>query len=146
MNSKPRFCSGCGKTTLPSFHDCFLRWPLQAIPRAGVSPPNGLPQSLVGPRSRSSNGSRAFRTPSFQSVKLSTVLRELHPQAAEFFKDIGFLEFLGLPLGKSLTVTVFAHGQRANDAPKFPGMVHVCPCRPPRGRIDSRRPLRRTRM
>ena len=29
--------------------------------------------------------------------KLSTVLRELHPQAAEFFKDIYSLEFLGLP-------------------------------------------------
>ena len=29
--------------------------------------------------------------------KLSTVLRELHPQAADFFKDIYSLEFLGLP-------------------------------------------------
>ena len=29
--------------------------------------------------------------------KLSTVLREIHPQAAEFFKDIYSLEFLGLP-------------------------------------------------
>ena len=29
--------------------------------------------------------------------KLSTALRELHPQAAEFFKDVYTLEFLGLP-------------------------------------------------
>ncbi|MDZ4287600.1 MAG: PDDEXK nuclease domain-containing protein, partial [Prosthecobacter sp.] len=29
--------------------------------------------------------------------KLSTVLRELHPQAADFFKDAYTLEFLGLP-------------------------------------------------
>ncbi|MEX1116108.1 MAG: PDDEXK nuclease domain-containing protein [Akkermansiaceae bacterium] len=29
--------------------------------------------------------------------KLSTVLRELHPQAVEFFKDVYSLEFLGLP-------------------------------------------------
>lgn len=30
-------------------------------------------------------------------AKLSTVLREVHPQAAEFFKDIYIFEFLGLP-------------------------------------------------
>ena len=33
--------------------------------------------------------------------KLSTALRELHPQADEFFKDVYQLEFLGLPAGHS---------------------------------------------
>ncbi len=33
--------------------------------------------------------------------KLSTVLREIHPQAAEFFKDSYLLEFLQLPPGHS---------------------------------------------
>jgi predicted nuclease of restriction endonuclease-like (RecB) superfamily len=45
---------------------------------------------------------RQFNTGLFERTilhppKLSTVLRELHPQAAEFFKDIYSLEFLGLP-------------------------------------------------
>jgi hypothetical protein len=34
---------------------------------------------------------------SIHPQKLSTVLRKLHPQAADFFKDIYSLEFLGLP-------------------------------------------------
>ena len=38
-----------------------------------------------------------FERSLLQPPKLSTVLRELHPQAAEFFKDIYSLEFLGLP-------------------------------------------------
>ena len=33
--------------------------------------------------------------------KLSTALRELHPQADDFFKDVYQLEFLGLPAGHS---------------------------------------------
>jgi hypothetical protein len=33
---------------------------------------------------------------SIHPQKISTVLRELHPQAADFFKDIYSLEFLGL--------------------------------------------------
>jgi|GEM_PF-5842619 len=37
-----------------------------------------------------------MKTPS-PSAKLSTLLRELHPQAAEFFKDIYSLKFLDLP-------------------------------------------------
>jgi predicted nuclease of restriction endonuclease-like (RecB) superfamily len=45
---------------------------------------------------------RQFNTGLFERTilnppKLSTALRELHPQAAEFFKDIYSLEFLGLP-------------------------------------------------
>lgn len=34
-------------------------------------------------------------------AKLSTVLREVHPQAADFFKDSYIFEFLGLPLDHS---------------------------------------------
>jgi predicted nuclease of restriction endonuclease-like (RecB) superfamily len=34
-------------------------------------------------------------------AKLSTALRELHPQAEAFFKDVYQLEFLGLPVGHS---------------------------------------------
>ncbi len=45
---------------------------------------------------------RQFNTSRFERtilnpIKLSPLLRELHPQAAEFFKDIYTLEFLGLP-------------------------------------------------
>ena len=38
-----------------------------------------------------------FERSVFNPPKLSTALRELHPQAAEFFKDVYTLEFLGLP-------------------------------------------------
>ena len=37
-----------------------------------------------------------FERSVFNPPKLSTALRELHPQAAEFFKDVYTLEFLGL--------------------------------------------------
>jgi predicted nuclease of restriction endonuclease-like (RecB) superfamily len=45
---------------------------------------------------------RQFSTARFERtvikpIKLSPLLRELHPQAAEFFKDVYTLEFLGLP-------------------------------------------------
>ena len=45
---------------------------------------------------------RQFNTSRFERtilnpIKLSPALRQLHPQAAEFFKDIYTLEFLGLP-------------------------------------------------
>ena len=38
-----------------------------------------------------------FERSVFNPPKLSTALRELHPQAAEFFKNVYTLEFLGLP-------------------------------------------------
>jgi predicted nuclease of restriction endonuclease-like (RecB) superfamily len=45
---------------------------------------------------------RQFNTTRFERtilnpIKLSPLMRELHPQAAEFFKDVYTLEFLGLP-------------------------------------------------
>ena len=42
-----------------------------------------------------------FERSVFNPPKLSTALRELHPQAAEFFKDVYTLEFLGLPADHS---------------------------------------------
>lgn len=49
---------------------------------------------------------RQFNTARFaraiqKPIKLSAALRELHPRAAEFFKDIYSLEFLGLPADHS---------------------------------------------
>ncbi len=49
---------------------------------------------------------RQFNTARFERailepIKLSPLVRELHPQAAEFFKDVYTLEFLGLPADHS---------------------------------------------
>jgi len=49
---------------------------------------------------------RQFNTSRFERaiqnpIKVSSALRQLHPQAAEFFKDIYSLEFLGLPVEHS---------------------------------------------
>ena len=50
--------------------------------------------------------------------KLSTALRELHPLAAEFFKDVYTLEFLGLPADHS-------EAEPANDARLFCGETEL---------------------